>query len=41
MARNQKREQPVSDDEFEEMDEQIADHFDRVRARLDDELNDE
>jgi hypothetical protein len=41
MTRNQKREQPVSDDEFEEMDDRIADHFDRVRARLDDELDDE
>jgi hypothetical protein len=31
----------VSDDEFGEMDEQIVDHFDRVRARLDEELNDD
>jgi hypothetical protein len=31
----------VSDEEFEEMDERIADHFDRVRARLDEKLSDE
>ena len=41
MARNQRREQPVSDDELEEMDDQVADHFDRVRERLDEELEDE
>jgi len=31
----------VSEGEFEEMDERIADHFDRVRARLDEKLADE
>lgn len=41
MARNQKRERPVTEEEFEEMDEEIADHFDRVRARLDEELESE
>jgi len=41
MTRDQKRELPVSDGEFEEMDERIGDHFDRVRARLDEELDDE
>jgi len=39
MARNQKREQPVTDHELEEMDERVADHFDRVRDRLEDELD--
>jgi hypothetical protein len=39
VARSQKREQAVSDDELEEMDERVADHFDRVRDQLDAELN--
>jgi len=41
MARSEKREQPVSDEEFEEMDERVEEHFDRVRARLDEELSGE
>jgi hypothetical protein len=41
MARHQGREQPVSDDEFEEMDERISEHFDRVRERLDEEIDEE
>ena len=41
MARHQEREQPVSDDEFEEMPEKISDHFDRVRAELEDALEDD
>ena len=34
MARHQEREQPVSDEEFERMDEKIHAHFDRVREVL-------
>jgi len=30
------RHRPVSDDAYDRMDERIADHFDRVRALLDD-----
>ena len=41
MARNQQRSEPVSDAEFEEMPERITAHFDRVRARLASELDDE
>lgn len=41
MARRQEREQPVSEEEFEEMPERISDHFDRVRERLDQEIEDE
>jgi len=41
MTWNQKSQEPVSDDEFEQMDTAIADHFDRVRARLDEELEKE
>jgi hypothetical protein len=41
MARNQERDEPVSDAEFEEMPERINSHFDRVRARLADELADD
>ena len=41
MARHQEREQPVSDEELEEMPKKISDHFDRVRAELDDALEDE
>jgi hypothetical protein len=40
MARHQEREQPVSDEELEEMPEKISDHFDRVRAELEDALED-
>ncbi|ERH00494.1 MAG: hypothetical protein J07HN6_02115 [Halonotius sp. J07HN6] len=41
MARNQERDEPVSDAEFEELPERINEHFDRVRARLAEELADE
>lgn len=41
MARNQKREQPVSDEDLEKMPDRVGDHFDRVRERLDEELEDE
>lgn len=41
MARNQERDEPVSDAEFEAMPERISSHFDRVRARLAAELDDE
>ena len=41
MARHQEREQPVSDEEFEEMPKKISDHFDRVRAELEDALDDD
>jgi hypothetical protein len=38
MARHREREQPVSDEEFEEMPERISEHFDRVREALEDSL---
>ena len=41
MARNQERDEPVSDAEFEEMPERISNHFDRVRTLLAAELDDE
>jgi hypothetical protein len=41
MARHQEREQPVSDEEFEEMPEKISDHFDRVRAELEESLDEQ
>ena len=41
MARNQRQEQPVSDEDIEEMPERVSDHFDRVRERLDEELSEE
>lgn len=41
MARHQERERPVSDDELEEMPDRISDHFDRVRAALDESLEDD
>jgi hypothetical protein len=34
MARHQEREQPVSEEEFEGMEERISEHFDRVREEL-------
>lgn len=37
----QERVQPVSDEEFEDMPEQISDHFDRVRAEPEDALDDD
>jgi hypothetical protein len=39
MARHQEREQPVSDEEFEEMPGKISDHFDRIRAKLEESLD--
>ena len=41
MARRQERERPVSEEEFEEMPERISDHFDRIRDRLESEIEDE
>lgn len=41
MARHQREERPVSDDEYEQFDERIAAHFDRVREVLDDALDDD
>ncbi len=41
MARHQKREQPVSDDELEEMPDRISEHFEKVRDALDDALEDD
>lgn len=34
MARHQKRNQPVSEEEYDEMEEKIHAHFDRVREAL-------
>lgn len=34
MARSDREEQPVSEDEFEEMSERISHHFERVRNLL-------
>jgi hypothetical protein len=41
MARHQEREQPVSEEEFEEMPEKISEHFDRVRAELEEALDED
>jgi len=41
MARHQEREQPVSEEEFEEMPEKISEHFDRVRAKLEETLDED
>ena len=41
MARRQERERPVSEEEFEEMPERISDHFDRIRDRLESEIENE
>jgi len=41
MARHQKRERPVSDEEFEDMPDRISEHFDRVRDTLDEALEDD
>lgn len=38
MARNQRRDELVSDAEFEALSGRISEHFDRIRARLSDEL---
>ena len=37
MARSQREQQPVSDEEFEQFPERIKGHFDRVRDALDNE----
>lgn len=34
MARRERREQPVNDDELESMPERVGKHFDRVRELL-------
>lgn len=41
MARHQERDQPVSEEEHEEMSEKIRSHFERVRAALSEARNDE
>ena len=41
MAGNRRLGEPVSDAEFEAMPERISEHFDRVRARLAEELADD
>lgn len=38
MARYQRRDEPVSSEEYEEMNERIEAHFDRVRGLLDEAL---
>lgn len=40
MARSQRHDRPVSDEEFTEMDEKIGEHFDEIRELLEDELDD-
>ena len=40
MARGERRERPVSDEEFESMPEHISSHFNRVRDLLEQETND-
>jgi len=40
MARSERRERPVSDDEIESMPDRISSHFDRVRDLLAEETND-
>ena len=39
MARSERQERPVSDEEFESMPERISDHFDRVRDLLEQETD--
>ena len=41
MARSERQERPVSDEEFEDMPERISEHFDRVRDVLDEALEDD
>jgi hypothetical protein len=41
MARHHEREQPVSEEEFEEMPEKISDHFDRIRTELEESLDEQ
>jgi len=40
MARSERQERPVSDEEFESMPERISQHFDRVRKLLQQEIDD-
>jgi len=40
MARSDRQERPVSDDEFESMPDRISSHFDRVRVLLAGETDD-
>ena len=40
MARSERQERPVSDEEFESMPERISQHFDRVRDLLEQETDD-
>ncbi len=40
MARSERQERPVSDEEFESMPERISQHFDRVRDLLAEETED-
>lgn len=39
MARSQRTERPVSEEEFEEMPSRITRHFDRIRTLLRNELD--
>ena len=40
MARSDRQERPVSEDEFESMPDRISQHFDRVRNLLEQETGD-
>ena len=40
MARSDRQERPVSEDEFESMPERISQHFDRIRDLLEQETSD-
>ena len=40
MARSERQERPVSDEEFESMPERISSHFDRVRNLVEQETDD-
>ena len=41
MARYQGKKQPVSEEQFEDMPERISEHFDCVRDRFEQELQDD
>ena len=41
MARSERQERPVSDEEFESMSERISSHFDRVRDLVEQEADDD
>ena len=41
MARHQEREQPVSDEELDEMPDRISEHFERVREALNESLEED